>query len=92
MATNNPYGYQSAASTKPMVPATYEPLAVLPLTPSGKLDRRALAAGPTPLPERSAPLVAPATELERRIAAVWSAVLGPGRLRADVGHHLRAPA
>ncbi|RFP96423.1 amino acid adenylation domain-containing protein, partial [Pseudomonas putida] len=57
-----------------MVPAHLLLLERLPLTPNGKLDRKAL-----PQPDgnlRRAAHVAPETELERRIAAVWAEVLG----------------
>ena len=68
-----------------MVPAAFIELPALPLSPNGKLDRRALAA-PATLPAAAAPLaagtehVAPATATERQVAAVWSEVLG-----ADAG-------
>jgi amino acid adenylation domain-containing protein len=55
-----------------MVPAVYVPLAGLPLTPSGKTDRRAL---PAP-PERArADRRAPASAVERRVAAIWAELL-----------------
>ncbi|MGO3988293.1 amino acid adenylation domain-containing protein, partial [Pseudomonas sp. SAS7] len=56
-----------------MVPAQLLFLAKLPLTPNGKLDRKAL-----PQPDVShfqASHVAPRSELEREIAAVWASVL-----------------
>ncbi len=62
-----------------MVPVLYLDLPALPLTPSGKVDRRAL---PEPRGERpdtgasGAGYVAPRTELERAIAAVWRDLLG----------------
>jgi len=67
-----------------MVPAAFVELPALPLSPNGKLDRRALAA----LMHTAAPLaagteyVAPATATERQIAAVWSEVLGIERIGA----------
>jgi amino acid adenylation domain-containing protein/non-ribosomal peptide synthase protein (TIGR01720 family) len=57
-----------------MIPAQYVLLASLPLTPSGKLDRKAL-----PALEVSAfqgLYEAPRTELERQLAEVWQSVLG----------------
>ncbi|AHC83970.1 fusaricidin synthetase [Pseudomonas monteilii SB3101] len=57
-----------------MVPAHLLLLERLPLTPNGKLDRKALPQ-PDGNPRRAAH-VAPETELERRIAAVWAEVLG----------------
>jgi epothilone synthetase B len=58
-----------------MVPSAYVLLEALPLTPNGKVDRHAL-----PLPERNQrdperALVAPQTETERAIAAIWQEVL-----------------
>ncbi len=68
----------------PMIPVAFVELAALPLTPSGKLDRRALA-GPAFAPqgaEAAAGYVEPATATEREIAAIWSEVLGAGRVGA----------
>ncbi|MEN1341841.1 phosphopantetheine-binding protein, partial [Pseudomonas aeruginosa] len=56
-----------------MVPTQWVFLAALPLTPNGKLDRKAL-----PAPDASdsqQQYVAPATELERTLAAIWADVL-----------------
>ncbi|MBD8762837.1 phosphopantetheine-binding protein, partial [Pseudomonas fluorescens] len=56
-----------------MVPAHFVFLAHMPLTPNGKLDRKGL-----PLPDASQMqqrYVAPQTELEQQIAAIWSDVL-----------------
>ncbi|CAA9320056.1 MAG: Polyketide synthase modules and related proteins, partial [uncultured Gemmatimonadetes bacterium] len=58
-----------------MVPAAYVRLEALPLTPSGKLDRRAL---PSPEGEAYARrgYQAPAGGAEQALAAIWSEVLG----------------
>ena len=58
-----------------MVPSAIVVLDALPLTPNGKIDRRAL---PAPDGGRQAEdaFVAPRTELEGEIAAIWSDVLG----------------
>jgi hypothetical protein len=59
-----------------MVPAAFLFLAALPLTPSGKIDQRAL---PTPDSfERGADeaYVAPRTPVEELVAAIWSQALG----------------
>jgi len=67
----------------PMIPALFISLERLPLSPNGKVDRRAL-----PDPEAggsadNAALVPPRNELETVVAAVWSEVLE----RAAVGVH-----
>ena len=57
-----------------MVPAIYVPLPALPLTASGKVDRRAL-----PTPEAELPVggrMAPRTPLERHLAGLWEELLG----------------
>ena len=59
-----------------MVPAVFVPLTSLPLTPNGKLDRRALPAPSGARPELIADYVVPRTDIEKRLADVWSQVLG----------------
>ncbi|MER5467618.1 amino acid adenylation domain-containing protein [Streptomyces sp. NPDC002685] len=69
------------AATLPdyMVPVVFTPVESIPLTPNGKLDRRAL-----PAPDQdSRPYVAPTTPTEQAIAAVWREVLGLERVGAD---------
>ncbi len=66
-----------------MVPAAFVVLEAFPLSPNGKTDRRAL-----PAPARGAPApaqgpLAPRTATERRVAAVWSRVLGVEQLGLD---------
>jgi amino acid adenylation domain-containing protein len=58
-----------------MIPSVFVTLESLPLTPSGKLDRKAL-----PKPEgsdmsSSTPYVAPRTPLEQELAEIWAQVL-----------------
>jgi amino acid adenylation domain-containing protein len=70
-----------------MVPAEWTAVEALPLTPQGKLDRRALPrAVPRPWPaggRASAPYVAPRTPVEEALAAIWAELLG----RERVGVH-----
>ncbi|HSS47830.1 MAG TPA: amino acid adenylation domain-containing protein [Thermoanaerobaculia bacterium] len=82
------------AATLPdfMVPTLWMRLDALPLTGSGKVDRRAL-----PAPERlaggdGAGFAAPATPLEELLAGIWSLVLGVERVGLhdsffDLGGH-----
>jgi len=65
-----------------MVPSAFVVLESLPLTPNGKVDRSAL---PAPEGERQLDgvYVAPGSELERRIAAIWCEVLGVDRVGID---------
>ncbi|MBA3259069.1 MAG: hypothetical protein H0T68_06355, partial [Gemmatimonadales bacterium] len=62
-----------------MVPAAFVILNALPLTPNGKVDRRAL---PAPDGTRTAleSFVAPRTEAELRLAAIWTELLGVERV------------
>ncbi len=55
-----------------MLPSHFVRLAAMPLTPSGKIDRKAL---PEPELGAAAEYVAPASELEEQLAALWSQVL-----------------
>jgi amino acid adenylation domain-containing protein len=61
-----------------MVPAAIEMLEVLPLLPSGKLDRRAL-----PAPVRQRELTAPRTALETAVAGAFASVLALEAVGAD---------
>ncbi len=57
-----------------MLPSAFVMLAALPLTPSGKVDRRAL-----PAPDRSQPektFALPRTPTEEVLAGIWALVLG----------------
>ncbi len=61
-----------------MVPSAFVELAALPLNPNGKVDRRALPAPEAP--GSGEEYVAPRTDLEREVAAVWAEVLGVERI------------
>jgi amino acid adenylation domain-containing protein len=71
-----------------MVPAAFVAMEALPLTPNGKVDRRAL---PEP-GESGGDYVAPRTDVERALAAIWAGVLGRERVGVrdgflDIGGH-----
>ena len=59
-----------------MVPATYAVLENMPLTPNGKVDRRALPDLDTDSEDITENYVAPRTELEKAIGKIWAKVLG----------------
>jgi amino acid adenylation domain-containing protein len=59
-----------------MVPAAFVILDGLPLTPSGKVDRRALPAPAQIRPELEEALVAPRSATEEVVAGIWATVLG----------------
>ncbi|MFF5617045.1 non-ribosomal peptide synthase/polyketide synthase [Streptomyces albidoflavus] len=63
-----------------MVPAAFTVVDAIPLTVNGKVDRRAL---PAPVLTGDAEAyTAPATPTEQALAALWSEVLGAGRIGA----------
>ncbi len=59
-----------------MIPAIFMPLETLPMTPNGKVDRRALPAPYASQREHEAGFVPPRTPTEEVIAAIWAEVLG----------------
>jgi amino acid adenylation domain-containing protein len=74
---------------EPMVPSAFVALEELPLTASGKTDRRALPAPDAPAAREH---VAPRGEMEERVAALFAEVLGVERVGAhddffDLGGH-----
>ncbi len=74
-----------------MVPSALVSLDALPVTPNGKLDRAALPA-PRRGREPTGGYVAPRSEIEQQIAAVWCEILGVDRVGArdnffDLGGH-----
>lgn len=58
-----------------MVPAAFVRLEAMSLTPSGKIDRKGLKAPEKGDIETAATFVAPSTENEKRIAAIWQELL-----------------
>jgi amino acid adenylation domain-containing protein len=85
--------YLSGSLPDYMIPSYFVPLDTIPLTPNGKVDRRAL-----PGPESAAgrEYSAPRDELEKQLISIWSDVLNVGRMGIDDdffelgGHSLKA--
>jgi amino acid adenylation domain-containing protein len=79
-----------------MVPNDFVRLDRLPLTPSGKVDRRALPDPEPPKPAEAAVYVAPRNPVEETLAGIWTEVLGiqPVSVQDDFfalgGHSLSA--
>ncbi|WP_338571355.1 amino acid adenylation domain-containing protein [Erwinia billingiae] len=76
-----------------MLPASFVRVDALPLSPNGKLDRKAL---PMPAADAQPAFTPPATEKERLLAACWSDLLGVSPVGRDDdffalgGHSLHA--
>ena len=58
-----------------MLPSTVMRLDAMPLTPNGKIDRKALPAPQTGRSNRERDFVSPRTEQEKTLAAIWAEVL-----------------
>ena len=78
---------EHVAATLPeyMLPSALVTLEEMPLTPSGKADRRALPAPADPAEAAGAQYVAPRTETERVLADIMADVLGRDRVGAEDG-------
>jgi len=75
-----------------MVPASFTVLDALPLTPSGKTDRKALPKPQTTRADTGTRFVAPQDGLEHTLAGMWRGLLGVERVGArdnffDLGGH-----
>ncbi|HWA09039.1 MAG TPA: amino acid adenylation domain-containing protein [Opitutaceae bacterium] len=81
---------------EPMVPAYWVALERLPLSPNGKVDRRALPAPDAAAGVRGGAFRAPRDATEEKLAAIWREVLQAGRIGIDDnffelgGHSLKA--
>ena len=73
--------HAAAALPDYMVPADVLLMEALPVTANGKVDRQALPDPPPARPDLPDRFVAPRTDLERALAAIWGELLG----RTDVG-------
>ncbi len=77
---------------EPMLPAVFVPLAALPITPGGKVDRRTLAEPTGTRPDLQAGYVEPGTVLERTVAGIFQELLRVDRVGLhdnffDLGGH-----
>jgi amino acid adenylation domain-containing protein len=63
-----------------MVPQHFVELSLIPLTPSGKVDRQALPAPDVVRPDLQEAFVAPRSQSEELVAGIWSNVLGLERI------------
>ncbi|MEH2377489.1 MAG: amino acid adenylation domain-containing protein [Nostoc sp.] len=63
-----------------MVPTIFMALEAMPLTPNGKVDRKALPEPDASRPELEANYVAPRTPIEQEIADIWRQVLNLKRV------------
>jgi aryl carrier-like protein len=66
-----------------MVPSQWVFLDAMPLSPNGKLDRRALPEPDAARPDLEGEYVAPRDDVERAMAEVWAEVLGVERVGVD---------
>src|SRR5213078_1002164 len=65
-----------------MIPALFVTLDALPLSPNGKVDRKALPEPEKLRPELRADFVLPRNTVEEQLAAIWAEVLGVERVGA----------
>ncbi|ETX03398.1 MAG: hypothetical protein ETSY1_00110 [Candidatus Entotheonella factor] len=84
--------YLKAHLPEYMVPAVFVPLEAMPLTPNGKVDRRALPSPDDIQPILNEHYVSPQTALEKTIAEVWQEVLSVEKVGIhdnffDIGGH-----
>lgn len=75
-----------------MIPSSFVTMEALPLTASGKVDRKALPVPEGARPDLGSTYVEPRTEMERKLAIVWRQVLGVGKVGIndnffDMGGH-----
>src|SRR5215831_2507441 len=73
-----------AALPEYMVPAVFVELDTLPRTPSGKINRKALSEGEVVRTGDGA-VVAPQSELEAQVLAIWQAVLNTDQIGVEDG-------
>ncbi|UCH95998.1 MAG: amino acid adenylation domain-containing protein, partial [Candidatus Aminicenantes bacterium] len=72
--------YLSGVLPDYMVPSYFVPIEKIPLTPTGKLDRKAL---PGPEIRAAAGYAAPRNKIEKKLVEIWSQILGRDALHAS---------
>ncbi|WP_217225418.1 non-ribosomal peptide synthetase, partial [Streptomyces anulatus] len=65
-----------------MTPSAFVHLAAFPLTPNGKIDRKALPV-PDVRPESAGAYIAPRTDIENELALIWAGLLGVSRVGVE---------
>jgi len=76
------HAYLTASLPRFMVPGALHVIEAMPFTPSGKIDRKALAAL-KPKPDHRRADQKPATALEAEIHGIWAEILGTGEFGID---------
>src|SRR5262249_44337425 len=66
-----------------MIPSAFVPLAAMPLTANGKVDRRALPAPDWSNPQRQKEFIAPRSPQEQALAGIWADVLHLDRVSVN---------
>jgi hypothetical protein len=83
MSTERLRDWAAARLPEHMVPAHFVEIDEFPLTPNRKVDRKALPApSQTTQRERTEVFVEPENEIEQKIAAIWSRILGVPQIGA----------
>ena len=75
--------YLKAKLPEYMVPAVFVMMDEFPLTPNGKVDRRALPAPSQARPDLDVEMVAASNATERDLAQIWSQMLGISQIGID---------
>jgi aryl carrier-like protein len=76
-------GFLRRTLPEPMLPAVFVTLERFPLTPNGKIDRKAMPAPGQTKPKPNPGLVAPTHGIEADIAAIWAEVLHREQIGVD---------